>query len=84
MPVYNTKRDHLNDAFLSLETQVLDNIDLTIFIIDDCSTLKETKTWLQDIEKKENVVVCYKEQNGGVAKALNFGLEKIMKYQKHF
>ena len=84
MPVYNTRRDHLHDAYFSLESQNLENIAMTIFIIDDCSTLHETKTWLQEFGQKENVEVFYRDENGGVAKALNYGLQEIMNYPVNF
>lgn len=70
IPVYNIKRNLLEDCLNSVLNQKYTNFE--ICLADDCSTLKETKDCLEEYKKKDNRIrVQYRTENGHIAKATN-------------
>lgn len=72
MPAYNCER-FVKEAVESVLVQTYTNIEL--IIIDDCSTDRTYKI-LQDLAEVDGRIKLYKnEQNVGVARTRNFGIE---------
>lgn len=70
IPVYNTRPDHLLEAFYSIINQTLKPDE--IIIIDDGSTKEETKAALRFIDNNFDAILYSLETNGGTSAALNF------------
>jgi O-antigen biosynthesis protein len=76
IPVYNTRPDHLLEAFYSILNQTVTR-PYKIVIIDDGSTDKGTLFMLQFLRTFPNVNVHTLPENGGTSVALNKGHELI-------
>ena len=74
MPVYNTPVKLLDEAIMSVRSQVYSNWELCI--TDDCSTNNLTKARLQQWAKEDNrIKVVYREENGHISNATNSAFE---------
>ena len=74
IPVYNTAENQLEAAVDSVLSQTYQNFEL--ILVDDCSTWKNVRPFLEKISGKEHVRVIFREKNGGISEATNTGLEK--------
>lgn len=70
IPVYNGE-DYIKDAIDSALNQTYENIE--VIVIDDGSTDKTHEI----CKNYGNKIKYYKKENGGVASALNYGIEKM-------
>lgn len=71
VPVYNTKKEYLEECFKSINRQKYKNIE--VVIVDDGSE-EEIALFLDTYNKFENYKVFHKK-NEGVSTARNFGIE---------
>ena len=78
VPVYNTKREWLEECFNSIYQQTYK--DFEIVVVNDCSTNQDTLEFLESIEDKENINIIDLEENCGLPVALNVGLSEC-KYE---
>jgi glycosyltransferase involved in cell wall biosynthesis len=69
IPVFNTRPDHLLEAFYSILNQTLKANE--IIIVDDGSTCAKTKSTLRFIESNFDIKLFCLEKNGGTSEALN-------------
>ncbi|MEG0409253.1 MAG: glycosyltransferase [Bacilli bacterium] len=74
IPVFNIKRDLLSACIDSILQQTYKNFE--ICLVDDCSTLLETKQVLLEYEKKDKrIKVKFRDTNGHISNATNDALE---------
>src|SRR5579872_3960517 len=74
VPLYNTKRQYLNDLLSSFQSQQVGYSEL--ILSDDCSTVSETKRWLAQHSSVSNVIVVSNPENRGIAAATNSGIAR--------
>ncbi|WP_022772882.1 glycosyltransferase family 2 protein [Butyrivibrio sp. AE2015] len=72
IPVYNSKKEYLEELLQSLEVQDLSDVE--IIIVNDGSD-EEHSSELQAILEKRETIVYIKKENGGVSSARNFGIQ---------
>lgn len=72
IPHYNQAR-FLGDCIESVWAQTYPNVE--IVVVDDCSSERETKFVLDELEEHEDVKVLRLDRNGGPSRARNLGLE---------
>ena len=72
IPVYNTKKEYLEECFDSINKQTYR--DFEVIIVDDGSK-EETALFLDTYKNIENYKIFHKK-NEGVSTARNFGIEK--------
>ncbi len=74
IPVYNIQRKYLSECLDSILNQHYQNFE--ICLVDDCSTLEETKQTLEEYKQKDNrVKVKYRSKNGHISKTTNDALK---------
>ena len=74
IPVYNIKRDFLSECLDSILNQNYKNFE--VCLVDDCSTLEETKETLEEYKNKdERIRVKYRKENGHISKTTNDALK---------
>ena len=74
IPVYNIQRQYLSECLDSILSQHYENFE--VCLVDDCSTLKETKETLEEYKKKdERIKVKYRTENGHISKTTNDALK---------
>ena len=74
IPVYNVKREYLEECIDSVLNQTYDNFE--ICIADDCSTNEETVNTLKEYEKRDKrIKVVYRKTNGHISEATNSAIE---------
>ncbi len=73
VPVYNTCETQLRECIDSILRQNYKNYELVL--IDDNSTLQETREVLADYEMLDKVQIIYRTQNGNISIATNDGIE---------
>ncbi len=74
VPVYNIKREFLEKCILSVLNQSYENFELCM--VDDCSTLEETKETLKEWAQKDSRIhVCFRKENGHISKTSNDALK---------
>lgn len=74
IPVYNVKREYLQECIDSVLNQTYDNFE--ICIADDCSTNEETVNTLKEYEKRDKrIKVVYRKTNGHISEATNSAIE---------
>ena len=74
MPVYNTIEEQLTAAVDSVLSQTYKNFEL--ILVDDCSSWKNVRPFLEKISENNHVKVIFREKNGGISEATNTGLQK--------
>lgn len=73
IPVYNIGEKYLSDCLDSILNQDYQNFE--ICLVDDCSTLEETKETLKKYEiLDDRIKVSYRAENGHISKATNDAL----------
>ena len=72
IPVYNVRAKYLKACIGSVLTQKYDNFE--ICIVDDASTLEETKKVLKKYEGNKKIKIKYREKNGHISRATNDAL----------
>ena len=73
IPVYNIKREFLSECIDSVLNQIYPHFE--ICLVDDCSTLEETKETLKEYEKKDQRIhVKYRKKNGHISNTTNDAL----------
>lgn len=75
MPVYNTASNHLTEAIESVLNQTYKNFEL--ILVDDNSSWANVRPLLQKYEKRDNVTVIYRKENGHISECTNTGLKQI-------
>lgn len=74
IPVYNTEK-YIEKCLNSLEEQIMN--DFEIIIVNDGSTDNSEEVIKKYIKEHKNLKIIYlKKENGGLASARNFGVEK--------
>lgn len=73
MPVYNTAQEQLSAAVRSVLSQTYSNFEL--ILVDDCSSWKNVRPFLDELPGEERVTVVLREKNGGISEATNTGLK---------
>lgn len=74
IPVYNIGRKYLLECVDSILKQTYDNFE--ICLVDDCSTNKETKEALKELETRDKrIKVKYRKENGHISKTTNDALK---------
>ena len=74
IPVYNINRKFLSECLDSILEQSYDNFE--VCLVDDCSTLEETKETLEEYKKKDKRIrVSYRKKNGHISKTTNDALK---------
>ena len=70
IPVYNINKKYLSECLDSILSQSYENFE--VCLVDDCSTLKETKETLNYYAKKDKrIKVKKRKTNGHISKATN-------------
>lgn len=72
VPVYNVKRQQLEDCIQSVLKQSYENVQLCLS--DDCSTMPEVKDVLEKYENHPKVKVFYRSKNGHISENSNSGI----------
>lgn len=72
VPVYNVKSKYLKPCIESALAQNYDNYELCL--VDDASTLPETKEVLKTYESHPKVKIKYRDSNGHISRATNDAL----------
>ena len=73
IPVYNIGRDFLSECLDSILNQNYKNFE--VCLVDDCSTLEETKETLEEYKKKDKRIrVKYRKENGHISNTTNDAL----------
>lgn len=73
IPVYNINKKYLSECLDSILNQTYENFE--ICLVDDCSTLEETKETLKKYEKIDNrIKVKYRKENGHISRTTNDAL----------
>lgn len=74
IPVYNIKREYLAKCLDSILNQTYENFE--ICLVDDCSTLEETKETLKEYQKKDKrIQVTYHKKNKHISETTNDALK---------
>lgn len=74
IPVYNINRVFLSECIDSILAQDYDNFE--ICLVDDCSTLEETRETLEEYQKKDKRIhVKYRKENGHISRASNDAIQ---------
>ena len=74
IPVYNINRKFLSECLDSILEQSYSNFE--VCLVDDCSTLEETKKTLEEYKKKDKrIKVRYRKTNGHISKTTNDALK---------
>ncbi len=74
IPVYNIKRKYLSECIESILSQTYKNFE--VCLVDDCSTLQETKETLEYYAAKDDrIKVKFRSENGHISQATNDALE---------
>lgn len=74
IPVYNINKKYLSECLDSILSQSYENFE--VCLVDDCSTLKETKETLDYYAKKDKrIKVKKRKTNGHISKATNDALK---------
>jgi glycosyltransferase involved in cell wall biosynthesis len=74
IPVYNIKSEFLKECLDSILEQSYKNFE--ICLVDDCSTLQETKDVLKEYSMKDNrIKVKYRSKNGHISQTTNDALK---------
>lgn len=74
VPVYNVEPKLLNECVDSILNQTYENFE--ICLVDDASTMEETKSVLKELEKKDKrIKVDYRKKNGHISAATNDALK---------
>ncbi|MBR2246547.1 MAG: glycosyltransferase, partial [Bacilli bacterium] len=74
IPAYNIRRDYLSECLDSILNQNYKNFE--VCLVDDCSTLEETKETLKEYEEKDKRIrVKYRKKNGHISKTTNDALK---------
>lgn len=74
IPVYNISKKYLSECLDSILSQSYENFE--VCLVDDCSTLKETKDTLDEYLKKDKrIKVKVRKTNGHISKATNDALK---------
>lgn len=74
MPVYNTAEEQLSAAVGSVLSQTYPDFEL--ILVDDCSSWKNVRPFLNEVSHNEHVKVFFREKNGGISEATNTGLKQ--------
>lgn len=69
IPVYNTPASYLDECLKSISPLTFEK---EIILVDDGSTLKETKQFLSSVSHITHIIY---QQNGGASKARNTGIK---------
>lgn len=72
VPVYNVKKEQLEDCIQSVINQSYENVQLCLS--DDCSTMPEVKEVLEKYKNHSKVKVFYRSQNGHISENSNSGI----------
>lgn len=72
VPIYNPKKEYLEEALKSITKQKIDNIEI-ILILDGCN--KETEGICNKYQKEDSRIVIYKQENKGEGASRNKGIE---------
>ncbi|EOH86862.1 hypothetical protein UAS_01324 [Enterococcus asini ATCC 700915] len=73
IPVYNVEKEWLNKCVESIQNQWYKNWE--ICLADDCSTKKETKETLKQLQNLDNrIKVVFRKENGHISEATNSAL----------
>ena len=75
VPVYNVKREQLEECIQSVLNQTYSNVQLCLS--DDCSTMPEVKEVLKKYEQNEKVSVYYREKNGHISENSNSAIALV-------
>ena len=74
IPVYNINRKYLSECLDSILSQTYNNYE--VCLVDDCSTLSETKDTLEEYKKKDKrIKIKYRKSNGHISKTTNDALK---------
>ena len=74
IPVYNINEKYLSECLDSILNQKYENFE--VCLVDDCSTLEETKNTLEKYKKLDKrIKVKYRKENGHISKTTNDALE---------
>lgn len=74
IPVYNIEKKYLSECIDSILAQTYENFE--ICLVDDCSTLSETKETLKAYADKDNrIKVSFRKENGHISKTTNDALK---------
>lgn len=77
MCVYNERLDWIKQAVQSILNQTYKDFEY-IIVIDNPMLEQEKLIFLQEMEKKDDrIVLCYNEENIGLMKSLNRGIELV-------
>ena len=74
VPVYNTPVRYLDTLYESYQRQGSKHVEL--ILSNDGSTNEETLEWLNSLELSDSVILVSTQENGGIAQALNKGVEQ--------
>jgi glycosyltransferase EpsH len=73
IPIYNTKKEFIDDCLNSLFSQNYPKLE--IILVDDKSTLEETISTCKSYSKIENIKYIKLDENKGVSNARNVGIQ---------
>ena len=73
IPVFNVKGEYLSRCLDSILEQEYDNFE--ICVVDDASTLKDTKETLEKYKDNKKIKIKYRNNNGHISRATNDALE---------
>lgn len=74
IPVYNINKKYLSECLDSILNQTYKKFE--VCLVDDCSTLAETKETLKEYSKKDKRIrVKYRKNNGHISKTTNDALK---------
>ncbi len=74
MPVYNPKKEYLDECIKSVLNQTYSNFELCI--ADDCSTQKYVKRILDEYQRiDDRIKIVYCSKNGNISKATNAAIK---------
>ncbi len=72
VPVYNAPPRYLEDLVRSFRNQKVRGVEL--ILSDDASNLEETRRWLTQMRRQNDVRIVFNRQNGGIALTTDAGL----------
>jgi GT2 family glycosyltransferase len=75
IPVYNPPIKYLKEAISSIEAQLYTNWELCI--ADDLSPNPAIRSFLQSIQNKDNVKICFRTTNGHISECTNSALALV-------
>lgn len=73
IPVYNVADNMLRECIESVLGQTYKNFE--IILVDDASTQKSVREVLGKYERKHNISVIYRKENGHISRATNDGIQ---------